>query len=343
MPDDKKTIEPLDADFDEVAKAIARPGELKEITPKSQSIKHLPAKIGGKEITPQDAFDFVIDCQTESHGIGMGVLRDGTPFLNQRGLARLCGVENAHIGTISAQWNEFPEKPRITKIKELLASRGFFAESPHIEASDGKQVQFAYPDSVCLAVLEYYAFEAGANCKESARSNFRLLAGKALQDFIYAQVGYDPNHNLPEKWRNFHDRVSLTYNAVPSGYFGVFKEIADMIVTLGQSGLHIDSSFVPDISVGIAWAKHWDDNNLSQLFGESVRYDHNYPDYFPQSKSNPQKPRCYPEKALGEFRRWMRENYIGEGKFANYLDGQVKKKALPASFAQLAIEAYTGD
>jgi hypothetical protein len=28
----------------------------------------------------------------------MGVLKDGTPLLNQRGLARLCGIENAHIG-----------------------------------------------------------------------------------------------------------------------------------------------------------------------------------------------------------------------------------------------------
>ncbi len=93
----------------------------------------------------------------------MGVLKDETPFLSQRGLARLCSVENAHIGTISSQWNEYPAQPRITKIKELLASRGFFIDAPHIGASDGKRTQYAYPDSLCLAVLEYYAFEAGAN------------------------------------------------------------------------------------------------------------------------------------------------------------------------------------
>jgi hypothetical protein len=61
----------------------------------------------------------------------------------------------------------------------------------------------------------------------------------------------------------------------------------------------------------------------------------------PQSASNPQEAWCYPEAALGEFRRWFREAYVGEGKFAAYLLNKVQQKALPASFAQLAIAAYT--
>jgi hypothetical protein len=47
-------------------------------------------------------------------------------------------------------------------------------------------------------------------------------------------------------------------------YFSVFKEIADMIVTLGQAGLHIDSSFVPDGSVGKIWSGHWDDGEFDE-------------------------------------------------------------------------------
>lgn len=47
--------------------------------------------------------------------------------------------------------------------------------------------------------------------------------------------------------------------------------------------------------------------------------------------------------ALGEFRRWVRNDYIGEGKFAKYLDGKVREMALPAFFAQLAIAAYTSE
>jgi len=342
MTEDRKYEKPLSLSlpFDE---ALARMAQTypEEINPPTLNIKKLPAKTTSKEINPkQGSLDLHVDRQMEVQGVGMGVLSDGTAFLNQRGLAALCGVENAHIGTISSGWNEDPLKPRIAKIKELLAARGITVDGAHLEIMDQGKPMFAYPDMVCLAILEYYAFEAGANNKEAARKNFRLLAGKALQDFIYTQVGYDPTNAVPDSWKQFHDRISLTYNAVPAGYFGIFKEIADMIVTLGQSGLHIDASFVPDISVGRAWSAHWTDNNLAATFGERIEYPHSYPDYFPQSKSNPQYPWCYPEAALGQFRRWMREHYIGDGKFTSYLESKVKQKALSASFAQLAIAVY---
>jgi len=335
-------IEPIDDSFNSVAKTIMSPKNAKKVTRiKPLHINKLPKKNTKEVTTPkQGSFDLTINCQKEIHGVGMGVLSDGTPFLTQRGLARLCGIDKNPIGTISSQWNETPEKSRITKIKEILASRGFFIESPHITIIENSQTIYAYPDSVCLAVLEYYAFEAGNNSKKEAEINFRILAGQALQDFIYTQVGYDPNHNLPENWKHFHNRMSLVYDSVPIGYFGIFKEIADIILTLGQNGLHIDSSFVPDISIGKAWGNHWEYNNLTEQFGERIRYQHNYPSDFPQAKSNPQEPWCYPERALGEFRRWLRENYIGDGKFLKYIDGQVKKKALPASFSQLVIQTY---
>jgi len=171
--------------------------------------------------------------------------------------------------------------------------------------------------------------------------NFRLLAGKALRDFIYTQVGYDPASQVPALWKQFHDRMSMVYNAVPAGYFGVFKEIADMVVHLGQSGIHIDSTFVPDGSVGIHWAKHWKSAELENFHGPRIKYDHNYPEYFPQALSNPQESNCYPESALGEFRRWFREVYIGAGKFEAYLTTKVKAKDLPVSVAQLAISSYS--
>lgn len=68
----------------------------------AKEIKRLPPKTGPKEIDPaQGRLDLHIDKQTEIQGIEMGVLSDGTPFLTQRGLARLCGVQNAHIGTMA--------------------------------------------------------------------------------------------------------------------------------------------------------------------------------------------------------------------------------------------------
>jgi hypothetical protein len=292
----------------------------------------------------QQSLDLNIEKQAEVNGLEMGVLSDGTPFLTGRALALLCGVHYSVIADIAADWNESVPKARISAIRDILSSRGLSFEKPYVAAwQKGNATFYAYPDAVCVAVLEYYAFDAGGNTKEVAVKNFRALAGHALRDFIYKHLGYDPNTNVPQQWRQFHDRVSLVYNAVPAGYFSIFKEIADMIVTLGQAGLHIDDTFVPDISVGQHWAKHWATSFYDMHYGERIKFDHNYPAYFPQAVSNPQEAWCYPEAALGEFRRWFREQYIGEGKFATYVLGKAKAKQLPVSFAQLAIAAYTLD
>lgn len=329
-----KAIQPINDTLENVTKSVIAP-----ITKKPLSIKQLPAISPFNQITPKSQLDLFIDKQKEIDGVGMGVLSDGTAFLTGRGLARLCGISNARIVELGQHWNGPTSNAMTTAVKKILQDKGVVLQDPYVEIIQRSGAFYAYSDTVCLAVLEYYAFDQPT---EEAKKNFRILAGKALHDFIYAQVGYDPNNHVPEIWRQFHDRVSLTYNSVPPGYFGIFKEISDMIVHLGQSGLHIDSKFVPDISVGSAWAKHWTGNNLAAQYGERIKFEHNYPSYFPQAESNPQEPWCYPEMALGEFRRWMRETYIGEGKFQKYLSDKVAQKALPASFAQLAIASYKG-
>jgi hypothetical protein len=313
------------------------------ITKKSKENNALVTARRGNPITPgQGTLDLQIQKQIEIDGVGMGVLSDGTAFLTGRGLARLCGISNARIVEMGQDWSKSPAPAMTAGIRKILAERGLAIDTPYIEVKQRTGVFYAYPDIVSLAVLEYYAFDA-PNRSDQAQKNFRLLAGKALHDFIYTQVGYDPDDFVPHHWQQFHDRVSLTYNSVPKGYFIVFKEIADMIVTLGQAGLQIDSSFVPDGSVGGIWANHWRDNDFDSKFGERKRWEHNYPDYFPQAKSNPQPAWCYPEAALPEFRRWMRENYVGGGKFSNYISNKIRQKELPASFAQLVITAYNID
>lgn len=316
---------------------VARPRTL--IPNEHMALLPIPSK---NPRTPvQRVLDLQIQKQIEIDGVGMGVLTDGTPFLTGRGLARLCGVDSSRISEIANDWDSPAPKPVTAKVKKILQDRGgSVPEHPYIEIKQSGGFFHAYSDDVCLAVLEYYAFDA---FKEQALKSYRVLAGKALHDFIYKQLGYDPNHNLPEAWAQFHARVSLTYNAIPAGYFSIFKEIADMIVTLGEAGLHIDSSFVPDISVGLAWSKHWADNELDEKYGARIRWEHNYPGMFPQAKSNPQYPWCYPDAALAEFRRWTREEYIGEGRFSKYINTKIKKEELPPSFTQRVIKAYNLD
>lgn len=311
---------------------------VEEISKKDVKIKVLAPKSSSKEITPsQGVLELCITKDAEIGGIGMGVLSDGTPYLNQRGLAALCGVQNAHIGSISAQWNEQEEKPRIKAIKAVLTKAGNSAPVAHIELVHKGTKHFCYSAEVCLAVLEYYAFDAGPNCQVQARDNFRLLAGSKLRELIYSQVGYDPTG--ADKFRKWHERIELNHQSAPRGYFSVFNEAHTIIYELIMAGADIGSKNVVDISVGGHWSRHWVENNLEAVYGSRLTWPHRYPNDHPQAKSNPQTAWCYPVAALGAYREWLQEDYIEGGKFRNYLKGKVSKGDLPPSVAQLALEA----
>ncbi|SDG77427.1 hypothetical protein [Roseospirillum parvum] len=331
MPKKPGEIEPIDAGFDEVVNSVVSPK--KEITSNANKISHLAPSSSSKEIGSEQ-LDLGIDKETEVSGIGMGVLSDGTPYLNQRGLAALCGVMNAHIGTISSQWNE--EKPRIKAIKSILEKSGLHAERPHVEVPYKNVKHLCYPAEICLAILEYYAFDAGVNCQEEARDNFRLLAGSKLKELIYSQVGYNPSGANTEPLRKWHERIEMNFHSAPRGYFSILNEAHTIIYELIMAGADVGERTVPDGSIGKCWAQHWKDNNLTARFGERGLFPHRYPDDHPQSKSNPQMANCYPLEALGEYRRWLQEEYLEGGRFATYL--RRKQKDIPPSVAQLAIE-----
>ena len=265
----------------------------------------------------------------------MGVLSDGTPYLNQRGLAALCGTTHQQIGIISAQWCELVEKARIKAIKTTLAAMGPVPSSAHIEVTHKGTVNFCYPAEVCLAVLEYYAFDTGTNTTTDARSNFRLLAGSKLRELIYSQLGYDA-HN-PKRFDKWRERLAINYQSASRGFFHVFNETSTIIYELIQAGAPVGEKMVVDISVEQHWSKHWTDSGLDAAFGVRQRFPQHYLDSHPQSKSNPQDSWCYPVLALGAHREWLQDTYIEGGKFSAYLKGKVAQKELPPSVAQFAI------
>lgn len=310
----------------------------KEVTPNATRIDVLAAKSAGREIaTAQGFLPLGIEKSGDYGEIGMGVLSDGTPYLSQRGLAVLCGVENAHIGTISSQWNEHDQKPRIQKIKAILESAGLVASTAHVEIQHGSKIHYCYPAEICLSILEYYAFDAGSNIQQQARKNFRVLAGSKLRDMIYQQVGYDPSGN--DRFKPWHDRIALNYQSAPNGFFHVFNEAHTVIYELIVAGANVGPKTVVDISIGQHWGKYWETNNLDAEYGQRHKYPHRYPDSHPQAKSNPQESWCYPLNALGPYRQWLQNDYIEGGKFKGYLDTKVKKGDLAPSVAQLAIQA----
>lgn len=279
-----------------------------------------------------------VEKEAEVNGVAMGVLSDGTPYLTQRGLARMCDIQPALINRMAAGWNSPNLLPREAKIRENLRQIGQVPDELYIRVMHNGVWLHAYPDNVCMAVLEYYAFDVNSPSKDVASTRYRMLARKSFRDFIYTQLGYCPEAAVPIKWRQFHDRVTLVHDRVPAGYFCVFKEIADIIVTMITHGAEIDHRFVPDISVGNTWARHWKDSKLEAQFGVRMTYDHNFPEYFPQAASNPQAVFCYPDTALPEFRRWVREVYLPE-KFPAYLDSKIRVGALSPSFSESALRA----
>lgn len=148
-------------------------------------------------------------------------------------------------------------------------------------------------------------------------------------------TGLDPRDRI---WQQYEDRVSLIYNNVPNGYFCIFNEISSLFATLIIGGANFGTRMILDLSVGSHWARHWKNSDLEKLYGLRAKFDHHFPRYFPQSWSNPQKANCYPDMALGEFRRWMREVYM-ETLLPAYLRDQVRQGKLPAAVATNTMDA----
>lgn len=277
--------------------------------------------------------------EVEVDGIQMGVLSDGTPYLTMRGLARMCGIDNAVLFRLASNWQEEQLKPRGIKVRELLASQGHRVDSLYTMVKGKTGETHAYTDAVCMAILEYYAFESAQSANEIAIRNYRILARSSFRAFIYNRCGYDPDKHIPDSWKNFHERVLLN-DQVPVGYFSVFREIADLVVHMIQKGCPLDDHTVPDVSIGKTWAIHWQNSDFDSVHGERLKHPHYYPGWFPQSAANPVEVWIYPVKALGEFRIWLYENYIPKY-FPKYLDTKVKKGLFLPSRAELLINAVT--
>ncbi len=73
-------------------------------------------------------------------------------------------------------------------------------------------------------------------------------------------------------------------------------------------------------------------------YGSRVSYLYNYPDSFPQAKSNPQQAWAYPDEALAEFRRWARNTYFKQ-RLPKYLANKQKDGTLPVGFRESVLGA----
>jgi hypothetical protein len=273
----------------------------------------------------QETFEFCFNVAIEKtiNGVGMGVLDNGVPYLSENGLAQMCDIARSTIYDIANNWKVAKEKnSRAKEINKILIKNNYKEEQLFIPIKIGNQKYNAYPEDVCLAFLEYFAFYSKP-LREKARENLLLLARKTFRDFIYTAVEYQPQTKNATSWKHFHDRVSLTRDKIPQGYFCIFKEVAGLILDLINANLPINDKTIPDGSVGLHWGNYWRSNNLENKYGNRVKYDHYYPDEFRQSASNPQEANAYPLDALGEFRKWFESEYL-TNKYPSYIEKKIK-------------------
>lgn len=318
MADKKDKIEPIDATFDEVVSSVV-PHAQGPATLKGNNFKYLGPVSADAPATPRQLpLDLGIEVEKRVDGIEMGILQNGISYLTQRGLAQMSGAARATIQEITQEWEDslgepIPPRGRMAFFKEYLFKQGYDDPRLFIEISKNGSPHYAYPEIVCMAFIEYFAFEA-QRTNDTAASNFRKLARFGLQQFIYRALDYTPE----DKWRYFNDRVSLLKGSAPDGYFILFSETTGLAVDLINADLTVNEKTLPDISVGIQWAKFWTEQGLDAQFGPRIKYEHNYPDYYPQSASNPQPAWAYPDEALPAFRRWFRHIYLPT-KFPKYI------------------------
>ena len=282
----------------------------------------------------QGVLDLGVEVERVVGGVEMGVLENGIPYLTQRGLSEMSGAARSTIQELSQEWEEaqrsgvFP-RGRMTFFRDHLSRNGFDEPRLFMEIVKDSSPHYAYPDVVCTAIIEYFAFEA-QRTNQTAIKSFRSLATFGLQTFIYKALGY----SRPDKWKYHHDRASILQASAPEGHFIIFNEVSGMVIDLINAELVVNDKTLPDISVGRCWSDHWSSMNLMVQFGDRQKYEHNYPSYYPQAASNPQQPWAYPDEALAEFRRWFRHEYLVT-KFPRYiltkahlLGGQNKRSKL---------------
>ena len=256
--------------------------------------------------------DVKIRVEKSIDGIEMGVLETGLPYLTQTGLARMTGAGRATIFDLTKEWEDkFSDlligKGRNDFLKEYLFRRGYNEPALYM-----KIVQRGWNYSSCLSrcrvygsarILRIRGAESQRNCNQEFSQSCKAMD---FRNSFYDALQYVPI----DKWKYFNDRVSILTDSTLPGYFSIFKEINGLIVDLINAGLPVDDRTLPDISVGQAWGKYWNENDLNSRYGPRIPYEHNYPSYYPQAKSNPQDAWAYLDAALPEFRRWFRIDYL---------------------------------
>ena len=299
MPDEKR----IDAELDNVARKKGGPrrNSSSKKTDMAAKRRRSPALI-------QIPLDVDIELERTIGGVEMGVLQNGMSYLTPVGLEVAAGAAHSTVFEVSQEWEDsmkrgaFSRQGRIAFFHDYLAENGYTQPRLYIEIFRKGSPYYACPDIVCMAFLEYFAFET-LRPNAMAVENYRNFARFGFQEFVYKALGYTP----PDKWKYFHDRISIQNGSAPESYFIVFNEVSGLIIDLINADLFVSEKTVPVFGVEKSWSDHWIKSYFDDVYGARIT-----------AVRNPQLPWAYPDEALAEFRRWFRQDYLTT-RFPRYL------------------------
>lgn len=219
-------------------------------------------------------------------GFELGVLTDGVPFASAGGLAVLCGVTTKTITDVGQYVANSDDKFRAGKIAVLLTEYDYKGDKLYeILLNDGQEV-YAYPEPVCMAFLEYYAYEAGERCTQKAKNLARALMRKSFKDFVYELTGYKETQRssftdyVLSRILHHHD---IDIMPLPDGYFCLFDKMLELLqkfdlridYVLRDQWFDVrkgDNRFLePDISLGLRFSAFFtSDYNEKQLKYDAI-------------------------------------------------------------------------
>ena len=257
---------------------------------------------------------------------------DGKAFVSIRGAARIADINDKTLGdslkTAAGITNiENPQTPSgkgveaagisVSKLAQSLIDAGF---------SPGDFAKTGIPDIALALILKYYAYKARRTTEQAERF-YDAMCAVGIRTWIHQQLDWNPVLSLAPFW---YQRLVLflKQNKVPPGYFSIFQETITLVSELETAGYILPDNAIPDISIGLCWAKHLRNEGIEPN-EIAVTYPHQYPD------GRKVDANAYPEEMLPKFRRWFRETYKPI-KLPAYL-GSKDKSSLPALSKMLGI------
>lgn len=173
------------------------------------------------------------------------------------------------------------------------------------------------------AVSESGLYSLTLSSRKPQAKDFKRWVTREVLPSIRKTGSYSiaPQQSLAPFW---YQRLLLDHkiNAVPNGYFSIFREVIPLVADLESAGYVLPDNAVPDISVGLRWVTYLKTMNVA-VQDVARYYPHTYPD-----KRGVRDAYCYPESMLPTFRQWFRETYK-----VGYLREYMKSKdvaSLPA-------------